>query len=227
MEEFQGGFLPYPEDAKLIQVDIDPFELGRNWEPDVAIQADARQAIDGLAQALQVQGRGVSSRAEYVDEITSGRREAIATAAADAEAALDQGDMPLKGKSIVHEINQVFGDNTILVKENGGQDLWAYYWPYYQVLDPGCCVPPAEQTAMGYGVVGAMGRHGRIARSSARQVTARSRCSCTSLGRQYRKDWPSRGWSSTTARSAGWSGSRSGPRVQSSPPNSPLGPISR
>ena len=156
MEEFQGGFLPYPEDAKLIQVDIDPFELGRNWEPDVAIQADARQAIDGLAQALQVQGRGVSSRAEYVDEITSGRREAIATAAADAEAALDQGDMPLKGKSIVHEINQVFGDNTILVKENGGQDLWAYYWPYYQVLDPGCCVPPAEQTAMGYGVVGAM-----------------------------------------------------------------------
>ncbi len=63
MEEFQGGFLPYPEDAKLIQVDIDPFELGRNWEPDVAIQADARQAIDALAQALQVQGRGVTSRA--------------------------------------------------------------------------------------------------------------------------------------------------------------------
>jgi acetolactate synthase-1/2/3 large subunit len=64
--------------------------------------------------------------------------------------------MPLKGKSIVHEINRVFGDDTILVKENGGQDLWAYFWPYYQVLDPGCCVPPAEQTAMGYGVVGAM-----------------------------------------------------------------------
>jgi hypothetical protein len=32
--------------------------------------------------------------------------------------------MPLKGNSIVHEINRVFGDNTILVKENGGQDLW-------------------------------------------------------------------------------------------------------
>ena len=62
----------------------------------------------------------------------------------------------MKGKSIVHEINRVFGDNTILVKENGGQDLWVYFWPYYQVLDAGCCVPPAEQTAMGYGVVGAM-----------------------------------------------------------------------
>jgi acetolactate synthase I/II/III large subunit len=122
MEEFQGGFLPYPEGAKLIQVDIDPFELGRNWIPDVAIQADARQAIDSLAQALQ--GRGVTPSAEYVDEITSGRREAIAAATADAEGTLDQGEMPLKGNSIVHEINRVFGDNTILVKENGGQDLW-------------------------------------------------------------------------------------------------------
>jgi acetolactate synthase-1/2/3 large subunit len=154
MEEFQGGFLPYPEGAKLIQVDIDPFELGRNWIPDVAIQADARQAIDSLAQALQ--GRGVTPNEEYVAEISSGRREAIAAATADAEGTLDQGEMPLKGKSIVHEINRVFGDNTILIKENGGQDLWAYYWPYYQVLDPGCCVAPAEQTAMGYGVVGAM-----------------------------------------------------------------------
>ena len=154
MEEFQGGFLPYPEGARLIQIDIDPFELGRNWKPDVAIQADARQAIEALALALDE--RGVKANQEYVAELISGRREAIAAAAADAAAALDRGDMPLKGKSIVHEINRVFGDNTILVKENGGQDLWVYFWPYYQVLDAGCCVPPAEQTAMGYGVVGAM-----------------------------------------------------------------------
>jgi hypothetical protein len=52
--------------------------------------------------------------------------------------------MPLQGKSIVHEINRVLRDYTILVKENGGQDLWAYY----QVLDPGCCVPPTAQMAM-------------------------------------------------------------------------------
>ena len=45
----------------------------------------------------------------------------------------------------------------MLVKENGGQDLWAYFWPYYQVVSmPGVGVAPAEETAMGYGVVGAM-----------------------------------------------------------------------
>src|SRR5688572_20400410 len=154
MEEFQGGFLPYPEGAKLIQIDIEPYEFGRNWMPDIAIQADARLAIEALADVLAE--RAVTPNADYVAEITSGRETAIAAAARDAENALDMGDMPLKGKSIVHEINRVFGANTILVKENGGQDLWAYFWPYYQVFDPGCCVSPAEQTAMGYGVVGAM-----------------------------------------------------------------------
>jgi len=54
-------------------------------------------------------------------------------------------------------VNRVFGDNTILVLENGAQDLAAYYWPYYQVKDAGCVVPPAEQTVMGLGVVGAIG----------------------------------------------------------------------
>jgi acetolactate synthase-1/2/3 large subunit len=122
--------------------------------PDAAIQADARLAIEALADVLAE--RAVTPNADYVAEITSGRETAIAAAARDTETALDMGDMPLRGMSIVHEINRVFGNNTILVKENGGQDLWVYFWPYYQVLDPGCCLPPAEQTAMGYGVVGAM-----------------------------------------------------------------------
>jgi len=118
----------------------DAARLMRQIETEAKDEADKR--------ARKIIGMAIQRLAsEYVAEITAGRWEAIAAAAADAEAALDQGDMPLKGKSIVHEINRVFGDNTILVKENGGQDLWAYFWPYYQVLDPGCCVPPAEQTA--------------------------------------------------------------------------------
>lgn len=168
MEEFQGGFLPRPEGAKLIQIDIDPFELGRNWEPDVAIQADARLAVEAIFGALAERGARLSE--DFATEITSGREDAIAAASSDAENALDTGDMPIKGKSIVHEINRVFGGNTILVKENGGQDLWAYYWPYYQVLDPGCCVPPAEQTAMGYGIVGAMAA--KLARPDRKVVCA-------------------------------------------------------
>jgi acetolactate synthase-1/2/3 large subunit len=154
LEEFQGGFLPLPASPKYIQIEIADFEIGRNWRPDVAIQADARLAIEALSAALR--RSGFTPDPERVAEIKERRAEAIAAARRDAEEALASGELPIKGKAIVSEINRIFGKNTILVKENGGQDLWAYYWPYYQVLDPGCCVAPAEQTAMGYGIIGAM-----------------------------------------------------------------------
>lgn len=154
MEEFQGGFLPRPSDPKIIQIDIDPFEIGRNWLPDVAIVSDCTLAIEALHAELARQG--ASGNPKRIADIHARRNTAICDAAAEAMAEIERGTMPLSGKAVVHMINQVFTEKTILVKENGGQDLWAYYWPYYQVNEANCCVAPAEQTAMGYGVIGAI-----------------------------------------------------------------------
>ncbi|RIK46804.1 MAG: acetolactate synthase [Chloroflexi bacterium] len=154
MEEFQSGnFTFFPRDARFIQIDIEPSELGRNWPPDCAIQADATLALRALHAALLE--RGYTRDDARVADIVSRRADAIEQARSDALAA-DTYSMPLKGRRIMSEVNRVFGGNTILVNENGGQDLWSYYWPYYQVYDAGCVVPPAEQTVMGYGVVGAI-----------------------------------------------------------------------
>jgi acetolactate synthase-1/2/3 large subunit len=153
LEEFQGG-ISYPRpDATYIQIEIEAFEIGRNWRPHVAIQADARLAVEALHAALATRKVDHAARAA---EVRTRRAAVIAAASADVAASIATGEMPMKGKAIVHSINTVFGHDTIICKENGGQDLWAYYWPYYQVLDAGCCVPPAEQTAMGYGIIGAM-----------------------------------------------------------------------
>jgi acetolactate synthase-1/2/3 large subunit len=66
-------------------------------------------------------------------------------------------DAEVKSKRVVYEAGRVFGGGTVLVNENGSQDLWSYYYPYYRVLDYDCCVAPAEQTCMGLGVAGAIG----------------------------------------------------------------------
>ncbi|MCO5221024.1 MAG: thiamine pyrophosphate-binding protein [Thermomicrobiales bacterium] len=154
MEEFQGGFLDPGQPKQVIQIEIDDFEIGRNWVPDVTIQSDARLAVEALDGILQ--DRNLPRFDGWAMEVSEGRNLAIAGARADSEAAMASNEMPMTGKSIVSEINRVFGHDTVLVKENGGQDLWVYYWPYYQVLDQNCCVAPAEQTAMGYGIIGAM-----------------------------------------------------------------------
>jgi len=57
----------------------------------------------------------------------------------------------------VHALNEAFGDELVLVNENGGQDLWSYYCPYLKVNARRGCVAPGEQTVMGLGVAGAIG----------------------------------------------------------------------
>ncbi|MEX2425157.1 MAG: thiamine pyrophosphate-binding protein, partial [Thermomicrobiaceae bacterium] len=154
MEEFQSAaFTFFPENARFVQVDIDPFELGRNWVPDLAIQSDISLAARALLDVLKE--RPVNANPDRLERLRNDRADALRRM----ETYNDDDDLagPVKPSRLVRTINEVFGRNTIMVLENGAADLWAYYWPHYQVFDTGCLVPPAEQTAMGLGVCGAIG----------------------------------------------------------------------
>lgn len=151
-EEFQSGaWKLFPAGAKYIQVDIAPFELGRNWIPDVALLGDAKLVLADLLLSLE----GKPKRHWKA----RGKQWARAKAAYEKEVAVEclRDEMPLKTKRVVFELNRVFGHDTILVHENGSQDLWTYYHPYYRVLDRNGVVAPGEQTCMGAGVCAAIG----------------------------------------------------------------------
>jgi acetolactate synthase-1/2/3 large subunit len=63
---------------------------------------------------------------------------------------------PIPAKRIVNEVSDVFGENTVVVSENGAQDTWSYCFPYFTLREGSEWVPVAEQTCMGMGVVGAI-----------------------------------------------------------------------
>jgi acetolactate synthase I/II/III large subunit len=154
MEEFQSAaFSFYPPGARFVQVDIDPFEIGRNWVPDLAIQSDIALAVTALLDLLKESP--IQADPARLDNLREARAEALRRVATYNDN--DDPNAPVKPSRLVRTINEVFGRNTITVLENGAADLWAYYWPHYQVFDTGCLVPPAEQTAMGLGVCGAIG----------------------------------------------------------------------
>lgn len=153
-EDFQSGERKFfPEGAKYIQVDIDPHEIGRNWIPEVAIVGDAKLVLKDLTRFLR---KRLKEKAEG-----HARKEGLLKAKADYEEKIKAGCLsdavPIKTKRVMRELNEVFGKDTILVNENGSQDLWSYYYPYYKVLDINSCVAPGEQTCMGLGVAGAIG----------------------------------------------------------------------
>jgi acetolactate synthase I/II/III large subunit len=155
MEGFQSGdWKIFPDRARFLQIDIDPFEIGRNWVPDAAVIGDASVVLRQLREALAESPGTRRSRKAHADERVRDK-DAFAREV-DAECAA-ASSIPLKSKRIVHELNAVFGHDTILVNENGGQDLWSYFHPYYRVLDAGDHVAMGEQTCMGAGITGAIG----------------------------------------------------------------------
>lgn len=143
----------FPEGAKFVQVDICGGEIGRNWVPDVAVAGDARLVmlgmLDGLRQGSDTQTASSEAR---LQELEIRKRKLLE----DVEQECAADERPVPAKRYVHEVSRTFGDDTILVNENGSQDAWSYVYPFYIVGDGAACVPVAEQTCMGMGVVGAI-----------------------------------------------------------------------
>jgi acetolactate synthase-1/2/3 large subunit len=153
-EEFQSGLWRlFPKGARLIQIDIDAAELGRSWVPDIGIVADAQLALRQLRTALGTESAGHEARRGRATELQATKK----AYEKEVDTECDTLEKPVRTKRVVHAINRVFGRSTVLVNENGGQDLWSYYCPYYKVLQEGGCIAPADQTCMGFGVTGVIG----------------------------------------------------------------------
>ncbi len=142
----------FPKGAKFIQIDISPFEIGRNWVPDVGIVGDARIVLRQLSNATKGKIAPVRNFKEIprVKEIIKAKKEFEIEVAAECRTEAT----PIPAKRVVYELSKVFGKNTILVSENGSQDCWSYYFPYYKLQEQSEWVPVAEQTCMGMGVAG-------------------------------------------------------------------------
>ncbi|MHB1131734.1 MAG: thiamine pyrophosphate-binding protein [Chloroflexota bacterium] len=153
-EEFQSGAWRFlPEGAKMVQIDIDAEEIGRNWVPDAAVVGDARLALAAIDRELDGLGMDTALWRERATALSVEKERLEAEGAAECRTQA----VPLATKRVVRELNEVFGPNTILVNENGLQDMWSYFQPYYKVQTGGFCVPPGEQTGMGIATCAALG----------------------------------------------------------------------
>ncbi|MCX6642103.1 MAG: thiamine pyrophosphate-binding protein [Candidatus Bathyarchaeota archaeon] len=153
-EEFQtAAWRYYPDHAALIQVDIDSSELARNFDPTVALVADVKLFLRDIITEIKGKVKRTPlhdiPRAKSIIEASTAFRNEV-------EAECRTSLLPLKSKRVIYDACRVFGPRTVLVNENGSQDLWSYYWPYWEAGLDGC-VAPAEQTCMGLAVAGCIG----------------------------------------------------------------------
>jgi acetolactate synthase-1/2/3 large subunit/sulfoacetaldehyde acetyltransferase len=117
-----------PADARIIQIEIDPEELGRNYPLAVGIEGDAKAVMQGLLDQLrQVEPR---PNQQWISEIGDWR-------ARRAQRLEDEGrlsDLPMKPQRVYAELRRVMPEDAIIALDAGlapnfGQDRLNFYHP--------------------------------------------------------------------------------------------------
>jgi acetolactate synthase I/II/III large subunit len=138
--------------SRLIHVDIDPTELGRNYPVEVGILGDVRTVLRQLLETVRESAEGARERHAPWLTTTSGWKDAWQDVLAPGRA--DQGT-PIHPSRLVDELNRLLPDDTIVLADVGVHHNWLV-----QQLN----VPPKGRflqawgfAAMGFGVAGALG----------------------------------------------------------------------
>jgi acetolactate synthase-1/2/3 large subunit len=137
----------------VIHLDIVAEEFGRTYQPAVALWGDVREGIQDLAAALEPDGKRVrSERAAYAAEV----REKMAAWKAGVMDRLTSAEQPINVARMLHELNGLMPDDSILVADGGFAAHWAGL--IYDTKKPGRgFVPDRGFASIGYGLPGAIG----------------------------------------------------------------------
>jgi acetolactate synthase-1/2/3 large subunit len=157
------GYVYNVPPTKLIQVDIDPEEIGRNLPVEIGMVGDAKTF---LAQALRI-ARAKGARHSYGD---TWRRE-IEGWRMDwrnfCEPFERAGDVPIEPRRMMADMNRISPPDTVMVDDVGNCQVWSEQ--YWQTKIPGNHMTAGGFAAMGFGIAGVLGA--RLARPDSPCVT--------------------------------------------------------
>jgi len=107
-----------PRGARVMQLDIDPWELGRNYPNTASILGDAKVALTALIGAVEAKtaeaAKAWTSHAQKLVE--EWRVSEVENRASDA--------VPIRPERICKEISDALPDNGVLVSDTGHSGIW-------------------------------------------------------------------------------------------------------
>ena len=117
-----------PADAKIVQIEIDPQEIGRNYPITVGIEGDAKAVMDGLLEKVREgEPRPNSGWGAEIGDRATRRTNRLDDEGKDTT-------MPMKPQKVYAELRKVIPRNAIVALDAGlapnyGQDRLNYYEP--------------------------------------------------------------------------------------------------
>ena len=134
--------------GKLIQIDVDPHEIGKNYPVEVGVLADAKPALANLLAALEVGGSG---RDDYLAELDSIKAEW----GEQESARLDSEQTPFTSQRPLRDLRRAMGRDGIVVAGSGNtQGAVKQSFPVYE---PRTHMTSGGYSSMGWAVPAAIG----------------------------------------------------------------------
>lgn len=160
---WQPGYVYNIPPTKLIQVDIDKEEIGRNYPVELGIVGDAKEF---LAKALKI-ARAKNLRAKN----SEGWRREIGAWQEEwrnhCRPFETSSEVPIEPRRILADMNRLSPPGTIMVDDVGNCQVWSEQ--YWQTKVPGTHMTAGGFAAMGFGVYGVLGA--KLARPNSPCVT--------------------------------------------------------
>ncbi|WP_296790547.1 acetolactate synthase large subunit [uncultured Methanobrevibacter sp.] len=137
------SFVP---DSKVIHIDIDPAEIGKNVEVDLPIVGDAKNILSSLNKSLK--GYSTSDDVnKWTDMIKQRKTDLLPRVTYD--------DVPLKPQTVIKEISEVLTADSILTTDVGQNQMWAAH--FYDTQKPRKFLSSGGLGTMGFGFPSAIG----------------------------------------------------------------------
>ena len=149
--------------TRLIQVDIDPDEIGRNYPVEIGIVGDAKAFLAQAARIARAKGSRLGYSSPWLKEIEGWRTDWRNFC----EPFERSSEVPIEPRRMMAEMNKISPPDTVMVDDVGNCQVWSEQ--YWKPRTPGLHLTAGGFAAMGFGVAGVMGA--RLARPDSPCVT--------------------------------------------------------
>ena len=147
-----GRLDAFAPNARVLHVDIDPAEMGKNRKPDVGIAGDVKHVLRRLTERIKETkgsegGENAASRAAWREKIAAWMREhPYGYEAAEEE---------IKPQQLVQKIDAISGGQAVMSVDVGQHQMWAAQ--YMRFNGPRQWVVSGGLGAMGFGLPASIG----------------------------------------------------------------------
>ncbi len=139
--DFRMRYGDFGDETKLIQVDVDAAEIGRNRAVDVGIVGNARAVIEQLTDAIP--NKNFSEWLAHLQGVEEEKR--------TAQAVWENSDeIPIHQMRLAHELNKILDDDTIVVADGG--DVVGLAAKVLTITKPGQWMDPGPLGCLGVGL---------------------------------------------------------------------------